>query len=369
MKICVNLKADICTQTMIPSLIERNITKMSFDILPYNVLLHNHDSQESYILEKLVHETTTLKVLHLEKMDAATDEFHCSIIKRDLLNLKEVWLNTYVNCSTALIHNFMSRCRNLQSLTLVVECSTNSPFHHYFDHIKIIVSGLNTLRHLTIYQESYPHCYLIGYLSGCLPLDHPPQQLTSWNKRRKTSENSEQGSNDGLGNLTTLKFGAVCSHYNLAHEDISYLANMKNLRILSLQGLNDTVYVKCLSQVDLKITHLELDSVDLGDEALNYIIESQFPLQTLSIVLWRITDEGIKQLVRGDKQIEKLILCRCWKITDAALGFLCEMSSLKYLEITKDITAITQKAKDKMRRMRKDVKLNECNGFHIELFS
>ena len=63
--ICVNLEDDICTQTMIPSLIQRNITRMKIDV---TYELYNYQQLPinlHYILAKLVHGTTTLKVLYL----------------------------------------------------------------------------------------------------------------------------------------------------------------------------------------------------------------------------------------------------------------------------------------------------------------
>ena len=126
---------------------------------------------------------------------------------------------------------------------------------------------------------------------------------------------------------------------------------LQELKCYDCSSIDDEC-VKLLSEASSQIQHFAADLIwprRFTDKALQYFAQSQIPLKGLTILDWKVTDNGIRQLGERGIEIESLILSGCF-ITDSILEIIAEKFPTLRLIYIIDCDKVTSNAIQKLRQ-------------------
>ena len=202
----------------------------------------------------------------------------------------------------------------------------------------------------------------IGYLTGCITSDEQttsnvhPQLETLILGRCKVSDQGLQYISSGFYSLQHL----ILSSYYITNRGVGYLADMKSLKKLELfecDNINEEC-LKLLSNSASKITCLRINCTrkQFGDKALEYIGQSQLPLQELHMNGWNITDKGFLHLVKHGQNIKHLSLYYCLSITNKSLEIMAEkFTALRCLIVRR--CNVTKQGVENLWKLRRNLQM------------
>ena len=349
----INIKDDIdedSVDKMLPVLIKRNISSVgcSFSAQPNSaVRFHN--------LDKFMRGMISLKSIEFYIAREA-DDILPEIFLSPMPNLIEVKISGYPIWKT--INNCVSRYRNIESLT-IDRLNSDSDGEYL---LRKIATNLLKLRSLSLEFGFYLTDIGIGYLTGCIASDsqnvhsaHPQVERLKlgW------CQVSDQGLQYISSGFQSFKQLELRSDY-ITNRGMGYLANMKCLQELGLyecRNVNDD-FLKLLANAGSRITCLKLQGGQFGNRALEYIGQSQLPLEKLYMRWWQITDEGVRHFVKHEQSIKQLTLEYCNYITEKSLEIIAEnFPSLRYLNVLR-CDKITQKGLENIRKLRRNLQVD-----------
>ena len=342
--------------TIIPSLVRRNISEVKLHLANYD----NWASNSIHNLNKLFQEMTTLKSIKIHQKDFEDDSridaciaqfpFHHA---RNLIRI-DLRLHCFRQAIVDKL-DFILQCKNLEIFILEKHSRSDQLESAACDNILLAITRhLKKLRYLEI--PTYGLTDLgIGYITGCLSIPgspnlqnlHPQLEILILRHCIGLTDESLQHVSSGLNHLKLLE---INFSREITNRGVGYLGKMKCLQELILNGcygVNDEC-VKLLSEAGSQIQHFAAESGSLGDKALQYFAQNQFPLKELKICYWQITDNGICQLVKSGKEIQSLTMWGLDSITDSALEIIAEkLPSLRHINII-DCKGVTRKALQKL---------------------
>ena len=307
---------------------------------------------------------TSLKSIDY-RIDFTKEEKCVELFLFDMPNLIEVTIKG--SHIWKAIDNCVSRCQNIKILTL---CNSGYECRNLDPLLRNIATNMRQLRSLSL--ENGLHNLSdtgIGYLTGCIVSG--TQKASNVNQQLKTlilscsiKDQGLQYISSGLHSLRKLQISSVY----ITNKGVGYLANMKCLKELGLHycyRLNDEC-LKLLSDGGSKITHLRVEACregQFGDKTLEYIGQSQLPVEELFVSRWSITDKGFRHFVKYGQNIKHLTLLSCCTITDKSLELIADkLTSLRFLKVKWCFNTTQQGIKNvkKLRRNLKVVSLYYC---------
>ena len=326
--------------TILPNLVKRNISSVMCSVA---------SERDIEVLNKFMKEATNLKAIEF-CTDKGRDEDLSDLIMFDMPNLIEVQIKGYRLLES--VENCVARCKNIQSLTLGL---------HYFGHIPMpnadsmmrnIATKLEKLHSLRVHNFHRLTDVGIGHLSGCIASATHSQLETLMLKMSNITDRGLQYIGSGFHSLTRLSL----SSDNITNKGVGYIGNIKCLRELGLCSCDNVnrECLKLLSNAGSRLSCLMIDSNRFDDKALEYIGESQLPLEELDVSWWNITTEGLRHLVKHNQSIKHLRLNNCFYITDKSLELIAEkFTSLRHLTVL--CKNVTRHGIEKIRASRRNV--------------
>ena len=374
MKINVDIGLDLCTEVMIPHLIQRGVSKVKVDIRTHHKKGNSVKKiQVVSFLQNLLQNMTSLKAIDLSNLVLSERNMEQFLLDCDIMpNIRTVILCVNFLMPVEMFCHFASRFCN----TEMIDVWTPGDYEPHMRkscisdmHMQVMAQKLTKLQQLMISPSLLVTDVGIGNLTGCIPKAKDMTNTIAFHPQLEKLIISESNLTDqglqyisqGFSNLIYL---SLPESARITSVGIAHIAQMKSLRELHLhncRGINDES-VRKLAEAKSNITSLNLSgNYQIGDNALKYYGASELSLQELYLSCCNITDEGIHHLVKQGHTLKRLSIFGCDGVTDNSLRLIGEKcSSLQYLDLTPS-NGITQQGIQQIKRRQKNLKVKELS--------
>ena len=173
---------------------------------------------------------------------------------------------------------------------------------------------------------------------------------------------TDQGLQYISSGFPSLRHLELSSEY-ITNRGVGYLGNVKCLKSLDLHhcyGLNEECIKSLSENAGSKISCLKIwvTQMAFGYKALEYIGQSQLPLEELELARWNITDNGFRHLVKHGQSIKHLTLYNCYSITDKSLQIIEEkFTALRCLKVL-FCDKITKQGLANIKKLKRNLKVD-----------